>query len=53
MPPDLAEFLFGTEPGLTQDDNGSRLAGRLALIIVSLTLLLVAGVHIHRKLPTP
>ena len=56
MPPGLAEFLFGaansapnTAMGLAQDDSGPRLAGLLALLVVGLTLLLVAGTHIKRK----
>lgn len=57
MPSGLAEFLFGAaEPApntltdLTQDDSGTRFAGLLALIIVSLALLLVTGIHLHRRL---
>lgn len=59
MPSGLAEFLFGasepapsTETSVKPDASGARLAGLLALIIVSLTLMLVAAVHLRRKLPS-
>ena len=57
MPSELAEFLFGaakpapnTETALSPDNSGARFAGLLALIVLSLTLMLVTGVHLHRKL---
>jgi NosR/NirI family nitrous oxide reductase transcriptional regulator len=56
MLPGLAEFLFGaadpapnTATGLAKDDSGLGFAGLLALLVVGLTLLLVAGIHIKRK----
>ena len=59
LPSGLAEFLFGapepapsTETSFKPDESGARLAGLLALVIVSLTLTLVAGVHLRRKLPS-